>query len=178
MLTSVLSAGCLLRPRRSVLAAGICPVRDATKVQGAAHKVISHTRTILTPSAAHEDDAVLLDVVALAGDIRGDLATVRETDTGRLALARVGLLGTLDADLDADALEVRAFGVGKRGGDGVASSLALTAALKYGLAAHTHDIPNASRQWVKGCDEPVRPALRLHSGWELRRRDVFGGRDG
>lgn len=45
---------------------------------------------------------MLLEIVALAGDISGDVFAVGQTDTAGLALARVGLLGTGDADFYAD----------------------------------------------------------------------------
>lgn len=89
--------------------------------------MIADTGAILTAAAADEDDGVLLDVVALAGDVGGDHAAGGEADTGGLALARVGLLGARDADLEADAFLLRAVHVGQRGGDGVAGSLRFAA---------------------------------------------------
>lgn len=89
--------------------------------------MVADTGAILTTAAAHEDDGVLLDVVALAGDVGGDHAAVGEADTGGLALARVGLLGPRDAHLQTDALHLRAARVGQSRGDGVAGSLRLTA---------------------------------------------------
>lgn len=91
--------------------------------------MVPHTGAILTPASAHQDDAVLLDVVALAGDVRGDDLAGREPDTGRLALARVGLLGPRDAHLNADAPHEGALLLGERGGHGVPGLLALSAAL-------------------------------------------------
>lgn len=90
--------------------------------------MVPHTGTILTAAAADEDDAVLLDVVALARDVGGDVATVGETHTSGLALTRVGLLGAGDADLEADALEGGSVDLGQGGGDGVTGALALLVA--------------------------------------------------
>lgn len=89
--------------------------------------MIPHTGAVLTSAAADENDGVLLDVVALAGDVGGDHAAAGQAHTGRLPLARVGLLGARDADLEAHALLLRAFRVGKGRGDGVARTLGLTA---------------------------------------------------
>ena len=92
--------------------------------------MISHTRTILRSAATDENHTVLRDVVALAGDVGRDDLAGRKTDTSSLALARVGLLGTLDADLDAHALERGRPDRGQSGGDGVAGALGFTAALE------------------------------------------------
>lgn len=91
--------------------------------------MVADTGAVLGAAAADEDDAVLLDVVALSRDVGGDHAAGGQADTGRLALARVGLLGLDDADLEADALLLRAVGVGQRGRDGVARPLRLAASL-------------------------------------------------
>lgn len=61
--------------------------------------MIAHTGTILTATAAHKHDGVLLDIVALAGDVGGDHAAGGQTHTRRLTLARVGLLRPCDSDL-------------------------------------------------------------------------------
>lgn len=42
------------------------------QIQSSSDQVIPHTGTILSSTAADEDDGVLLDVVALAGDISRD----------------------------------------------------------------------------------------------------------
>jgi len=91
--------------------------------------VVPHTGTILGSAAAHEHDAVLLDVVALAGDVGRDHLAVGQAHTGSLALTRVGLLGLLDADLDADALELGRLDGGQGGRDGVTGSLGFPAFL-------------------------------------------------
>ncbi|KAF4126903.1 Acyl-CoA dehydrogenase related to the alkylation response protein AidB [Geosmithia morbida] len=89
--------------------------------------MIPHTGTILGPTASHEDDAVLLDIVTLAGDVGGHVGPGRELDTGDLALSGVGLLGTDDADAQAHALHGRGVGARQGRGGGVASALALAA---------------------------------------------------
>src|SRR5690606_41293793 len=53
-------------------------------------------------TAADQDDGVLLEVVALAGDVRGDLDATREADTGDLAERRVRLLRGGGVDTRAD----------------------------------------------------------------------------
>lgn len=98
--------------------------------------MVAHAGAVLAAAAADEDDGVLLDVVALAGDVGGDHAARGQAHTGGLALARVGLLGARDADLEADALLLRAPRVRERGGHGVAGALRLAAALRnQGLSA-------------------------------------------
>lgn len=87
--------------------------------------MVPHTGAILRTPAAHEHDAVLLDVVSLAGDVGGDDGARGQLDTSRLALARVGLLGADHAHAQAHALERRAARVGQCRRDGVARALAL-----------------------------------------------------
>lgn len=99
------------------------------QVQGPPDQVVPHAGAVLAAAAADEDDAVLLDVVALAGDVGRDDAAAREAHAGRLALARVGLLGPRDADLEAHALELGGADLREGRGDGVARALGLAAAL-------------------------------------------------
>lgn len=73
---------------------------------------------------------MLLDVVALAGDVRCNNGAIGQLDTGRLALTRVGLLGLDDTNTQTDALERGTPVVGEGRGDGVARALALSAALE------------------------------------------------
>lgn len=91
--------------------------------------MVPHTGAILTAAAADEHDAVLLDVVALAGDIGGDHATAREPYTRRLPLPRVGFLRPRDAHLQAHPLLLRAQRVRQRRRHGVARALDFPAAL-------------------------------------------------
>jgi hypothetical protein len=90
--------------------------------------MVPHTRTILGAPTTHQDDAVLLDVVALAGDVGGNDGSRGQPDTSDLALTRIGLLGLDDTDTQAHTLHGGSFGVGQSGRDGVASALALSCA--------------------------------------------------
>ena len=73
---------------------------------------------------------MLLDIVSLAGDERRDDSARRQPHTRRLSLARIGLLGSDHADLDANALQHGRLDGGQGGGGGVACSLLFTAALE------------------------------------------------
>lgn len=117
----------LLWLSRAVLTATTDTVCNTSKVQCATDEVVSHTWAILTSSTSHENNAVLLNVVPFTGDVGGDLSTVRETHTSRFALARVGLLWTHNADLDAYAFETGGSDVRESGRDGVTSALAFAA---------------------------------------------------
>ena len=72
-------------------------------VQSAADDVVTHTGQVLDTAAADQNDRVLLQVVADAGNVRGDLDTIRQADTGNLTQCRVGLLGGHGTDGSADA---------------------------------------------------------------------------
>src|SRR3546814_4458798 len=61
-------------------------------VEGAADDLVSHTRQVLHTTAAHEHDRVLLEVVALTGDVGRDLLAARQAHAGDLAEGGVRLL--------------------------------------------------------------------------------------
>src|SRR5262245_25776876 len=107
---------------------------DAGRVERAADDVVAHAGEVAHAAPAHEDDRVLLQVVALAGDVRGDLAPVRETDAGDLAQRRVRLLRgrRLHDEADAALLGARL----QHGALGPAAHLA--AALAHQLVDRRH----------------------------------------
>src|SRR3954451_16362460 len=90
----------------AVLATALLAVGHAGGVQRAAHDLVAHARQILDAAATHEHDGVLLQVVALARDVGGDLDRAGDPHTGDLAQRRVRLLrrGRVDAGADAAAL--------------------------------------------------------------------------
>src|ERR671929_168824 len=62
----------LLRPLGAVLGAALAPVVDPGRVERAPHDVVPDARQILDAAAPDEDDRVLLQVVPLTRDVRGD----------------------------------------------------------------------------------------------------------
>src|SRR3954466_15398230 len=76
----------------AVLRAGLLAVADAGGVERPADDLVAHARQVLNAAAAHEHHGVLLQVVALAGDVGGDLHLVRQPHTADLAQSRVRLL--------------------------------------------------------------------------------------
>lgn len=102
----------------------------AYQIQRSPDQLVSHAGTILRSPSSHQDDTVLLNVVTLARDkSRYDLSA-RQSHTGCLSFARIGLLGPGDADLDADALHLRRALFGESGRHGMAGSLGFPTALK------------------------------------------------
>src|SRR5438093_131522 len=85
---------------------GLLAVANAGGVQGAADDLVPNAREVLRAAASHEHDRVLLQVVADAGDVCGDLDARGQTDARDLPERRVGLLrgGRVDARADAAAL--------------------------------------------------------------------------
>src|SRR5690606_35261795 len=83
----------------AVAAAGLLAALHALGVERAADDLVTHAREVLHAAAADEHDRVLLQVVADAGDVRGDLDLARELDARNLAQGGVGLLrrGRVDA---------------------------------------------------------------------------------
>src|SRR5262245_9433847 len=77
----------------AVAAASLLAVAHPGGVEGAADDLVADTREVLHPAATHEHDRVLLEVVPLTGDVRGDLDAARQAHAGDLAERGVGLLG-------------------------------------------------------------------------------------
>src|ERR1700722_748040 len=73
----------------AVLRARLLAVADAGGIERSADHLVPETRQILDATAAHEHNRVLLQVVALAGDVGADLHAVGQADTGDLAKRRV-----------------------------------------------------------------------------------------
>ena len=61
----------------AVAATGLLAVLDARGVERAADDLVADAREVLHTAAADEHDGVLLEVVALAGDVGGDLHAAR-----------------------------------------------------------------------------------------------------
>src|SRR5215218_3901355 len=86
----------------AVARAGLPAVADALGVEGAADDLVADAGKVLHPAAADEHDGVLLQVVANAGDVGGDLDAAGEPHPADLAQGRVGLLGRGRVDARAD----------------------------------------------------------------------------
>src|SRR5690606_7500199 len=82
----------LLRPLGSVLGTPLPAIGHTARIQGAANDVVTHARQVLHASTANEHDRVLLEVVTLARDVRGDLVLVRQPNARDLAQRGVRLL--------------------------------------------------------------------------------------
>src|SRR4051812_40171396 len=91
----------------AVAAPGLLAVADAGGVEGAPDDLVAHAGEVLHPAAAHEDHRVLLEVVALTGDVGGDLHAARQPHPGHLAERRVGLLGGVRVHAGAHAPALR-----------------------------------------------------------------------
>src|SRR5699024_12784367 len=72
-------------------------------VERTAHDLVADAGQVHHTAAADEHDRVLLEVVALAGDVGADLDAGRQAHTSDLAQRRVRLLGGLGVDARADA---------------------------------------------------------------------------
>ena len=92
---------------RAVFGTGLTPVGDTCGIQGTSDDVVSGTGQILHPAAADQDDAMLLKVVAFAGNIARNLDAVGKTYSGDLPQSRIRLLGGSSLDSCADATLLR-----------------------------------------------------------------------
>src|SRR5262249_2555915 len=91
----------------AVAAASLLAVAHPGGVEGAADDLVADARQVADASAAHQHDRVLLQVVALARDVGGDLDARREPDAGDLAQRRVRLLRRVGVDARAHAPALR-----------------------------------------------------------------------
>ena len=96
-----------LGPLGSVFASALLAVGDASGLLRSTNDVIANTGEILDSAASNEDDRVLLEVVALTGDVRRDLDAGGETNAGHLAQRGVRLLGRVRVHTRADAAPLR-----------------------------------------------------------------------
>src|SRR3954453_10282512 len=69
---------------RAVAAARLLAVADGLRVQRAADDLVADARQVLHTTAAHQHDRVLLQVVTLARDVRGDLDLAGQADARHL----------------------------------------------------------------------------------------------
>jgi hypothetical protein len=88
--------------------------------------VVANAGEILHAAATDEHRGVLLEVVALAGDVAGDFHAVREANAADLAESGVRLLGRGGVNADADAA-LLGTGLERRGGRLEAGGLAALA---------------------------------------------------
>src|SRR5215218_6452931 len=86
----------------AVARSGLPAVADALGVEGAADDLVADAGKVLHPAPADEHDGVLLQVVANAGDVGGDLDAAGQPHPADLAQGRVGLLGRGRVDARAD----------------------------------------------------------------------------
>src|ERR1700733_2476242 len=93
---------------RAVAAACLLTVADALGVQGTADDLVAHAGQVTHPSAAHQHDGVLLEVVSHPRAVGGDLDLAGQPDPGHLAQRRVRLLGRGRVDPGAHPAALRA----------------------------------------------------------------------
>src|SRR5712691_3896280 len=93
---------------RAVAAARLLAAADALGVQGAADDLVAHPGEVADTAAADQHDGVVLEVVADARDVGGDLDVAGEPDPGDLAKRGVRLLGRGGVDARADPAALRA----------------------------------------------------------------------
>src|SRR5665213_942207 len=92
----------LLRTLGAIERTALLAVLDALGVQHAADDVIANARKILHAAAANEHHAVLLKVMAFAGNISQRFETVGQAHLGDLAQGRVRLFRRRGVDAGAD----------------------------------------------------------------------------
>ena len=104
------SGGLLLSLRTlcTILGTTLGAVGHTGSIERTAYDVITYTREVLHTTTAHEHDAVFLQVVTLARDVRVDFLRVRQTNTSHLTHGRVRLLRRGGIHTHADATTLRA----------------------------------------------------------------------
>src|SRR5262249_42787322 len=93
----------------SVFGAPLLAVLHALGVEHAAQDVVAHARQVFHAATTDHHHRVLLQIVALAGDVADDLEAVGEPHLGDLAQGRVRLLRRRGVDARAHAAFLRAL---------------------------------------------------------------------
>src|SRR5436190_5462310 len=93
---------CLLLPLCAVLAPPLLPVAGAGRVERAPDDVVADAGQVLHAAAPDQHDGVLLQVVADARDVGGDLDPCGQADARDLPESRVRLFGGGRVDANAD----------------------------------------------------------------------------
>src|ERR1700684_1485569 len=96
-----------LRTLAAVFRTTLLAVLDPLRVEHAAQDVVAHAGQILDAAAADHNNRVLLEIVALAGDVAGDLEPFGQPHLGDLAQRGVRLLRRRRIDARADAALLR-----------------------------------------------------------------------
>src|SRR4051794_13653700 len=99
--------GGLFGPLGAVFGTGLAAVLDPLGVEHAAKHVVADARKVANAATADQHDAVLLEVVALAGNVADHLALVGQADLGHLPQRRVRLLRGRRVDAGADSALLR-----------------------------------------------------------------------
>src|SRR5215469_6386848 len=97
----------LLRTLGAVERTALLAVLDALGVQHAADDVVAHARQVLHAAAADQDNAMLLQVMAFAGNISQRLEAVGQAHLGDLAQRGIRLLRRRRIDAGADGALLR-----------------------------------------------------------------------
>src|ERR1051325_585467 len=97
----------LFRPLGAVFGTALLAVLDPLRVEHAAQHMVADAGQVADAAAADQHHAMLLEVVALAGDVADHLALVGEADLGHLAQRRVRLLRGRGIDARADSALLR-----------------------------------------------------------------------
>src|SRR5438445_6139119 len=99
----------LLRALGAIERTALLAVLDALGVEHAADDVVTHAGKVLDAAAADQDHAVLLKVMAFAGNIGQRLEAVGQTHLGDLAQRGVRLLRRRGVDAGTDGALLRAL---------------------------------------------------------------------
>src|SRR5579872_2967497 len=92
----------------AVFRAALFAIRNTRGIERAAHHVIANAGKILHAASADQHNGVLLQIVADAGDVGGDLDSVGQPDARDFAQRRVRLLGRSGIHAGAHAATLRA----------------------------------------------------------------------
>jgi hypothetical protein len=144
----------------AVAGAGLLAVGDCSAVVAATDDLVTDTGEVTDAAAAEQDDGVLLEVVALSGDVGRDLNAVDETDTGDLAECRVRLLRRGGEDTGADPALLRVMLESGILGLGLGGDAALTDELVDGRQSFSPSYLSNDPTCVKAAQHDTAPNWR------------------
>lgn len=100
--------GSSLRTLGAILGAALAALVDTEAVKSAADDMVTNTRQVLHTTAANQNDAVFLKIVAFTSDIGDDFKAVGQAHLGNFTKSGVRLLRSCCVNTGADTAFLRA----------------------------------------------------------------------
>src|SRR6266849_1035481 len=86
----------------TILGAGLFPIGNTLRIQYSPNDVVPHAGQIAYAATTHQDNGMLLEVMAFTGDVSCYFGSIGKADARHFAKSGIGLLGRHGFDLQAN----------------------------------------------------------------------------